>query len=73
MSIESSRSEEVVEDYKKRKLAISALRKIQKIIQGFEDDRVTDVRMARLGLVMIVVIVVAATWYYLSMSSVTLS
>ena len=73
MSIESSRSEQVVEDYKKRKLAISAFRKIQKVIQGFEDNHAADARMARVGLVMIVVIVVVATFYYLSMGSVMLS
>ena len=73
MSTESSRSEQVVDDYKKRKLAISAFRKIQEIIQGFEDSRAADVRMARIGLVMIVVIVVAATFYFLNMDSVTLS
>jgi len=73
MSQESPRSEQVVEDYKKRKLAINALRKIQEIIRGFDDDRVTDARMARIGFVIIVVVIVAAAYYYLSMDSITLS
>ena len=73
MPTESSHSEQVVEDYKKRKLAFSTFRKIQNIIRGFENDRATDARMARIGFVMIVVIVVVAAYYYFSMSSVTLS
>ena len=73
MSTESSRSEQVVEDYKKRKLAISAFRKIQEIIRGFDDDRAADTRIARIGLVIIVVVVVVAAYYYSSMDSVTLS
>ena len=73
MSQESSRSEKVVEDFKKRNLAISAFRKIQEIILGFDEDRAADVRMARIGVVIIVVVVVVAAYYYLSMESITLS
>ena len=73
MSHESTRSEQVVEDFKKRKLAISAFRKIHEIIQGFDDDRAADSRIARIGLVIIVVVVVVAAYYYLSMDSVMLS
>ena len=73
MSIDSSRSEQVVESYKKRKLAISALRKIQDIIRGFDEDRAFDARMARIGLVIVVVVVAAVAYFYLSMDSVTIS
>ena len=73
MSIDSSRSEQVVESYKKRKLAISALQKIQDIIRGFDDDRATDARLARVGLVILVVVVALAAYFYLSMDSITIS
>ena len=73
MSTESTRSKEVVEDYKKRKLAISALRKIQEIILGFDEEHASNARMARVGLIIIVVLIAAAAYFYLSMDSVTLS
>ena len=73
MSTESSRSEQVVEDYKKRKLAINAFRRIREIIRGFDEVRAADTRMARIGLVIIAVVVVVAVYYYSSMDSVTLS
>ena len=73
MSQDSTRSEQVVEDFKKRKLAINAFRRIQEIIRGFDEDRETDARLARIGTVIIVIVVVAAAFYYLSMDSITIS
>ena len=72
MAIESPRSEQVVQDYKKHKLAHNALRKIQQLIQGFENERVADARMARVGIVLIVVIIALTVLYFLNMESVTL-
>ena len=49
MASEPTRSEQVVADYKQRKLGLSALRRIHELIQGFEDDRQRfDTDLARL-------------------------
>ncbi len=46
MGPESSRSEQVIEQYKKHKLLISGLRKIQAVILGYEKDREIDKSIA---------------------------
>jgi hypothetical protein len=53
MSHDTSRSEQVIEDYKKHKLAGSALRRIHELIRGFEEDRAFDLRLAQFGMVII--------------------
>jgi hypothetical protein len=64
MSQQSSRSEQVVEGYKKHKLAASALCRIHELIQSFERDRVADGRLAVIGLLGILVLV-GISWYFL--------
>ncbi len=73
MKADTPRSEQVVEDYKKRKLAISALRRIHEIIDGFEHDRETDHRLARIGIVIIVGILAVAAYFFFGTSTVTIS
>ena len=73
MAADTSRSEQVVEDFKKRKLAINALRRIQSLILGFEKDRQTDARIARIGLVAMLVVIALATYYFLTANSITIS
>lgn len=63
MAADSERSEAVIEDYKKRKLATSALHRIRELIHGFEQDRVDDARMARIGIVIILLLGVAAYFF----------
>lgn len=73
MSAEPNRSEEVIEDYKKRKLAHSALRRIHDLIQGFEDDRAFDRRLARVGIVIILVLVALGLYFLFSGESVVVN
>ena len=72
MSTDSSRSEQVVDDYKKRKVAASALRRIQELILGFEADRAADRRLARFGVVIILAIIGVAAYFMLSADRLTL-
>jgi hypothetical protein len=65
MSSQLHRSEEVIADFKKHKLARSAMRRIQDLLWGFEQDRAFDRKLARIGVV-IVVLLVAASIYWLS-------
>ena len=73
MASDTERSEAVVEDYKKHKLASSALRRIQEIIEGFERDRSADARMARIGIFIILAILGVAACFFLGVDSQTLS
>ncbi len=72
MEPDTSRSQQVVEDYKKRKLAVSALRRIQEIVHGFEHDRHVDRRLAGIGIALIVVLVAATAYFFLGTSTVTI-
>jgi len=73
MTADTDRSEAVVEDYKKSKLARSALRRIGEIIHGFEQDRAADLRMARIGIAIIIVLLGIAACFFLGGDSLTLS
>ena len=73
MESDTSRSEQVVGDFKKRKLSISALHKIQATIQGFENARAADARIAWTGVVAILIIVAFVAYFFLSINSTTLS
>jgi len=63
MSHEPTRSEQVVAGYKQRKLGLSALRRIHELIQGFEEERAFDWRMARTGLLVTVVLVSVSLYF----------
>ena len=72
MSPTPTRSEAVVENYKQRKLAQSAMRRIHELIQGFEQERVTDKRLAGAGLLAILLLIGVSLYFFLSGDSVTL-
>jgi len=73
MTTDTSRSEQVVDDYKKHKLARSALRKIHDLILGYEQDRLADARLARIGIVILLVLIATAVYFFFATESVTLS
>jgi len=72
MAAEPTRSEEVISDYKQRKLARSALRRIQELIRGFEEDRDFDRQLARIGVIAVVLLVAVALYFLFSGDSITL-
>ena len=72
MSADSSRSEQVVEGYKKHKLASSALRRIQELIRGFEEARALDQHLAQFGLIIILALISVSVYFLLSADSLTL-
>ncbi len=73
MSQTTSRSEQVIDGYKKHKLAASALAGIHALIQGFEQERVVDRRLAVIGLLSILLLVGISTYFLLSTGSLTLT
>jgi len=72
MSQHTSRSEQVIEDYKKHKLASSALRRIHDLIRGFEEDRVFDLRLAQFGLVILLGLIGVSACLLLSLDRLSL-
>jgi hypothetical protein len=73
MAADTPRSEQVVENFKKHKLAISAFRRIQSLILGFDKDRQADARIARVGLGVLLVVIALAAYFFLSADSITIS
>ncbi len=73
MSADSPRSEAVVDAYKKHKLARSALRQIRCLIDEFDESRAADARLARAGILFILVLIGAAIYFFLSGDRITLS
>lgn len=73
MTPDIERSQRVVEDYKKRKIARSALHRIHELIHGFEQERIFDRRMARIGVILILVVLALAAFRFFSGDSITLS
>jgi len=69
----SQRSEQVVADYKKHKLAISAIHQIQQTIRGFERSRKTDRRIAIAGILLLLLGLLGAGYVFLAMEKITLS
>lgn len=51
MNSNATRSDEVIEDFKKWKLANSALYKIHRLIASFDEDRKSNIHWAKVGLI----------------------
>ncbi|MCP4769742.1 MAG: hypothetical protein GY875_26210 [Gammaproteobacteria bacterium] len=72
MSPTPTRSEAVVEAYRQRKLAHSAMRRIHELIQSFEQERATDKRLAGAGLLAILLLLGVSLYFFMSGDSITL-
>ena len=72
MTVDTERSDTVVEDYKKHKLARSAIHRIHEIIHGFEQDRAFDLRMARSGIILLIVLIGLAAYFFFGGERMTL-
>lgn len=59
MSNDSNRSQQVVEGYKRHKLASSALREIHRLLQSFEQEREDDKRFAVIGIIVFIALIAA--------------
>jgi hypothetical protein len=72
MPAQSQRSEEVIADYRKHKLAHSALRRIHELLKEFEQERALDRMLAGIGLAVIVIVVGASLLWLSSAGSTVL-
>ena len=57
MSADTSRSAQVIEDYKKHKLADCALHRIKDLIRRFEAERAIDLRLAQFGSILVLALI----------------
>lgn len=73
MNVDSTRSQAVVDAYKKHKLARSALRRVHDLIGEFDESRAADARLARVGIVIILALIGAALYLFLGADRITLS
>jgi hypothetical protein len=64
MNSNLTRSAKVIEAFKKQALANSTLHKIQKVIVGFDEDRQSDIRWARTGLIIMFFLLLAGLSFY---------
>ena len=67
------RSEAVVEAYRRHKLARSALRRIRDMIGEFDESRAADARLARIGIIALLVLLGLALVFFFSGERITLS
>ena len=72
MADPQTRSEKVVEAYKRHKLARSALRRIRELIHEFDAERAADRRFAWIGIALLVLVVGLICIYLGSAERVTL-
>ena len=72
MAAEPTRSEAVISEFKQRKLARSALRRIQQLIQGFEEEHVFDRQLARIGVIAVMLLIAVSVYFLFSGDSITL-
>jgi len=72
MPAQSQRSEEVIADYMKHKLARSALRRIHELLKEFERQRALDRKLAGIGLAFIAIMIAASVFWLSSAGSTVL-
>jgi hypothetical protein len=73
MSTSPTRSEQVVADFKQRRLAQSAFRRIQDKLHEFEEERAFDLRVARWGAIAVVLLVAVSLYLLFSGNSLILN
>lgn len=74
MTAESSRSEQVINAYKRHKLSVSALHRVRRMLHGFEQERATDRRLALFGIAVLILLMLAvAAWLFLGGGRVIIS
>jgi hypothetical protein len=72
MSADTSRSAQVIEDYKKHKLASCALHRINDLTRGFEEGRALDLRLTLFGSILVLVLIGASVYFLLNTVRLTL-
>ncbi|MFT5657983.1 MAG: hypothetical protein ACI9KN_001262 [Gammaproteobacteria bacterium] len=64
METNTTHSKQVIDDFKKHKLANSAMHKIHRLIKRFDDDRKSDANWARTGLIALIIFLIGLSIYF---------
>jgi len=72
MSTDTSRSAQVIEDYKRHKLASCALHRINDLLRVFEAQREVDQRLAQFGSILVLALIGASVYFLLNTGRLTL-
>jgi len=72
MSTPPTRSEQVVADFKQRRLAQTALRSIRDVLREFEEERAFDRRAAHFGLIAVALLLAVSAYLLFSGNSLIL-
>lgn len=70
--MDSDHSNQVVDSYKQHKLNLSVFARIRALIDSFEAGDALDRSLARFGLAIVAVLVLAAIYYFVSSSQVVI-
>ena len=74
MDSNATRSEQVIDDFKKRKAAKSALHKIHRLIKSFDEDHQSNIHWAKVGLIALsILLLVGLSIFFLGTTEVTIS
>ena len=73
MTAENSRSDQVIEAYKRHKLSVSAFHHIRRMLREFDRERAADRKLAIFGVVVILSLLAVAACLWLGGESVVIS
>jgi hypothetical protein len=73
MDSNTTRSEEVIEGFKKQKVASSAWHKIHLLIKSFDDDHKSDRRWARIGLITLILLLCGLLIHFFGTTEIKIS
>ena len=73
MKADNSRSDQVIEAYKRHKLSVSALHHIRRMLREFDRERAADRKLAIVGVVVIVSLFAVMVWLWLGGNDVVIS
>jgi hypothetical protein len=65
MDSSAERSDQVIKDFKKQKLASSALRRVHRLIESYDEGRKSDIHWARVGLITLAILLLVSLSIYL--------
>jgi uncharacterized membrane protein len=73
MTADNSRSDQVIEAYKRHKLSISALHHVRRLLCEFDRARAADRKLAIVGVVLILSLLAVAAWMWLGGNQLVIS
>ncbi len=70
--METERSNQVVNSYKQNKLNVSVMTRIRKLLNDFESEYAADRHWAWIGVIILIGLVMIATYFFISATRITI-